>query len=229
MNKQRPLVISCEHAVNAIPNAFSYLFEADPAVLNTHRGIDFGALNAAKTLSAAFRAPFIQAQATRLLIDCNRSLSHPACFSSITKPLPKTTRQTIIDTYYTPYRETVLQHLEKTIAQYGYVIHLSMHSFTPVFNDIIREADLGFLYDPKRVHERRYVQSLIRIMHEQSPSLHIRRNYPYKGSSDGFTSTLRKQWPDHQYIGIEIEYNQGILEQFETISASLIKALRQVR
>lgn len=220
-----PIVFTCEHAVNTVPKAYQYLFETEPTLLNTHRAIDFGALNAAKTLSKALHAPFIQAQTTRLLIDCNRSLSNSGCFSEITKPLSNAVRQTIIDAYYTPYRQAVLHQLEKTIAAHGSVIHLSMHSFTPIMHGQIRQADLGFLYDPRRAGEKQFVQTLMHSMKQEAPHLRIRRNYPYKGISDGFTTALRKQWSESQYVGIEIEYNQGIIEQFDTISAFLIKAL----
>lgn len=224
-----PFVISCEHAVNTVPPNYQPLFEKESALLNTHRGIDFGALDSAKALSKALHAPLIQAQATRLLIDCNRSLSNPACFSSITKPLSKTLRQDIIDTWYRPYRKQVMEHLEKMIAHYGVVIHLSMHSFTPVLHGEIRKGDLSFLYDPKRSGERKIVQSLLSAMKEQAPHFHVRRNYPYKGISDGLTSALRKQWSDAQYIGIEIEFNQGKLEQFEAMRHCLIQALLQLQ
>jgi hypothetical protein len=33
-------------------------------------------------------------------------------------------------------------------------------------------------------------------------------NYPYQGKADGFTTTLRRQWPGDSYVGIEIEVNQ---------------------
>jgi hypothetical protein len=35
----------------------------------------------------------------------------------------------------------------------------------------------------------------------------VRFNYPYKGTSDGLTTTLRKKFGP-QYVGIEIEINQ---------------------
>ncbi len=36
----------------------------------------------------------------------------------------------------------------------------------------------------------------------------VRRNYPYRGNADGFTTYLRKKYPGSKYIGIEIEINQ---------------------
>jgi hypothetical protein len=36
----------------------------------------------------------------------------------------------------------------------------------------------------------------------------VRRNYPYQGKADGFTTFLRRQFASDQYAGIEIEVNQ---------------------
>ena len=38
----------------------------------------------------------------------------------------------------------------------------------------------------------------------------VRFNYPYKGTSDGLTTTLRKKFGP-RYVGIEIEINQKLL------------------
>jgi len=35
-----------------------------------------------------------------------------------------------------------------------------------------------------------------------------RRNYPYLGCSDGFTTWLRQRFPERCYVGIELEINQ---------------------
>ena len=39
----------------------------------------------------------------------------------------------------------------------------------------------------------------------------MRRNYPYRGSSDGLTTTLRGLFADPDYLGIEIEVNQALV------------------
>ena len=36
----------------------------------------------------------------------------------------------------------------------------------------------------------------------------MRRNYPYRGTSDGLTRYLRKRYADRDYCGIELEVNQ---------------------
>lgn len=94
--KKRVLILSCEHAVNTVPEAYQQYFDGHEALLHTHRGIDFGALAVARHLSKAFDCLLVQAEATRLLIDCNRRLTHPACFSEITAALPKAEKKSLL-------------------------------------------------------------------------------------------------------------------------------------
>jgi len=88
------------------------------------------------------------------------------------------------------------------------VLHLSVHSFTPAIDGRVRNADVGLLYDPARTAERRVCQQLQRALQSAHPELRVRRNYPYRGTADGFTTYLRRLFPDKQYAGIEIEINQ---------------------
>ena len=44
-----------------------------------------------------------------------------------------------------------------------------------------------------------------------APKLRVRRNYPYAGKGDGLTSHLRLRFAQSDYVGIELEVNQGIV------------------
>lgn len=158
------------------------------------------------------------AQATRLLIDCNRSLHHRNCFSEITAALSKEEKALVIEQYYLPYRQQVEETIKKHIQQGKLVLHLSMHSFTPILNNLARHTDVGFLYDPKRNNEKKLATLWQQQFKEQKYDLRVRLNYPYKGISDGFTSALRKRFIDDEYAGIEIESNQTLINNSESLS-----------
>ena len=55
-------------------------------------------------------------------------------------------------------------------------------------------------------------------MKDQNPELKIRFNYPYLGKADGFTTYLRKIFPEN-YIGIELEVNQKFVNNNKMKSA----------
>jgi predicted N-formylglutamate amidohydrolase len=68
---------------------------------------------------------------------------------------------------------------------------------------------MGLLFDPRRCWERGIALGLRQSL--RSEGLSVRFNYPYSGSSDGLTTTLRRALADPQYAGIEIELNQRLL------------------
>ncbi|HHF7349517.1 TPA: N-formylglutamate amidohydrolase [Legionella feeleii] len=211
------LVISCEHAVNTVPVAYQKQFAPYRHLLESHSGIDFGALFIARYLQQVFNCDFIQAQATRLLIDCNRSLTHPRCFSEITINLPQAEKEQLIQQYYLPFRQAVVTKIEEQIAQDRQVLHLSIHSFTPILNAKERNADIGFLYDPGRASEKMLAREWQQQLKQHHSQLRTRLNYPYLGISDGFTRALRKQFVDQDYAGIEVETNQALVRDEKTL------------
>lgn len=87
-------------------------------------------------------------------------------------------------------------------------MHLSIHTFTPVLDGETRRADVGLLYDPRRAGEVAFCARLKTAILERRTDLSVRKNYPYRGAADGFTTSLRKKWSAAEYVGIEVEVNQ---------------------
>ena len=201
------LVLTCEHAGNLIPSTYAYLFAKDPLILDTHRGYDPGAFDLFEHLKdlATFHKAHMQ---SRLLIEMNRSTHHPDLFSTYTRSLSSELKKEIIHTFYLPYRTAVESSIKNLIEKGEVVLHLSIHSFTPILDGETRNADIGLLYDPAREAEKEWCKNLKRELQIRDKLLRIRANYPYKGTSDGFTTNLRKIFPEN-YLGIEIEVNQN--------------------
>lgn len=201
------LIISCEHAGNAIPKEYQRLFAKQAALLQTHRAYDIGALALAKLL--AQQADFhLFAKYSRLLVELNRSSHHPKLFSEITRPLDKFTKQAILQSYYFPYRVEIEQKIQTAVSDNQRVLHISVHSFTPSLNGQERNCDIGLLYDSRRENEREFCQTWKKTLLALNSDLKIRFNYPYSGQADGFTTYLRKCFSNKYYTGIELEVNQ---------------------
>ena len=203
------LVVSCEHASQAVPAQLLGAFSSREAraLLTSHHGWDPGSPKLARTLAAAFHAPLFVARASRLVVDLNRSPGHPRLYSKWVRALPPAEREAIMRRHYLPHRHAVEQALRDALAGGKSVLHLGAHSFTPVLRGQIRRADVGILYDPARPRERAFAASLKRALGVVAPELVVRRNYPYRGTDDGFTTYLRRALA-HRYLGIEIELNQ---------------------
>ena len=204
----KQIIITCEHGGNQVPAEYRYIFKNKKLVLQSHRGYDAGALQVAKNISETIKAPLIFSETSRLLIDLNRSLHHHHLFSEFTRGCNKIIKAEILDKYYLPYRNRVEKKI-RYISQSGRpVIHFSIHTFTPKLRNEIRNSDIGLLYDPARGKETALCKTLQLIMKNTSTPLIIRRNYPYQGKADGFTTYLRKQFSQSKYLGVEIEINQ---------------------
>jgi len=224
------LVITCEHGGNRVPAPYARLFRATRRALQSHRAYDPGALDLARLLARRLRAPLFFSCTTRLLVDLNRSVTHRSLFSRITSQLSSREKQAIISAYYVPLRERAAALVARAIDQGCRVIHLSIHTFAPVLRGRIRNADIGLLYDPSRDRERELATALRAAILETVPwigrhRLRIRRNYPYRGTSDGFTASLRHRFPTNRYAGIELEVNQRWARGSKTQWAKLQKAI----
>ncbi len=200
------LVLTCEHGGYYIPKKYTRLFVDSELVLTSHRGYDIGALNVFKSLKPL--ANFSKYAITnRLLIELNRSLHHPNLFSEFSKLIPKEEKQHLIKYFYLSYRNTVETQIKNFISHNSTVLHLSVHSFTPILNTIERHCDIGLLFDTSSKNEKAFCITLKKELKRLNPMLNVRFNYPYLGKADGFTSFLRKQFTTN-YMGIEIEINQ---------------------
>jgi len=159
------------------------------------------------------QVPLVTATTTRLLVDLNRSPNSRTLFSEISRGLDDMIRQRLLDEYYWPYRFQIREKLSAMIANGEQAVHLSLHSFTPVWHGQIRAADLGLLYDPARNAEKTFCQSWKQLLKQRLPNLNIRCNYPYRGTADGLVRTLRGYFQSQDYLGIELEVNQALLEK----------------
>ena len=88
------------------------------------------------------------------------------------------------------------------------MLHVSAHSFTPVLRGEVRNCDVGFLYDPRRRGEVRFVEAWHAALGAAAPDLVLRRNYPYRGVSDALVTHLRRRYGARGYVGMELEVNQ---------------------
>jgi len=223
-------LVTCEHGGNRVPRRYAAYFSGHRDLLESHRGYDVGALVMAKTLAGALRAPLIASTVSRLVIELNRSPGHPQEFSSIMKEVPERLRREVRERYYVPYRCKVEATLRQLLRRHARVVHISSHSFTQVLNGIARNADIGLLYDPRRMPEWELCARWQRAMRTLSPGWRVRCNYPYRGSDDGLTRHLRTLFPQRRYSGVELELNSAIVRSgaraWREARSTVIEALR---
>ena len=223
-------LVTCEHGGNRIPAPYRRLFRGQGTLLDSHRGYDPGALLMARALAAAFRAPLVTSNVSRLLVDLNRSIGHPQLFSAATCGAPPALRAEIVERHDRPYREEVELLVRRLVSRGRRLIHISSHSFTPKMDGNLRRADVGLLYDPSRRREAGLCARWKASLEAIAPALRVRRNYPYAGKGDGLASHLRERFPPGAYVGVELEVNQKIVfaggRNWVALRGALIESLR---
>ncbi len=201
-------ILTCEHGGHRVPARWRHLFVGAEDVLRSHRGWDRGALCTLRTLAPEIADAVFYSTTTRLLVDLNRSVHHRSVFSEFTRHLAATERSEILRRHYIPFRRRVAATIARWRQAGDTVIHISVHSFTPVLDGQVRNADVGLLYDPGSDLETTVCRQWRRWLEEAAPGCRVRLNYPYRGTADGFTKWLRREHAVG-YAGIELELNEG--------------------
>jgi predicted N-formylglutamate amidohydrolase len=191
-----------------VPEEYAPLFAGAADVLATHRGYDLGALEVARAFGRRLAVAPFTATTTRLVVDLNRSPGNRNVFSAYTRELPAEQRAAALAAHYRPYRAAVERAVLGAVRGGATVLHVSVHSFTPVLRGEVRRCDVGFLYDPKRPAEVELVEAWHAALHAAAPELALRRNYPYRGVSDALVTHLRRRYGNRGYAGMELEVNQ---------------------
>ncbi|MBD3673352.1 MAG: N-formylglutamate amidohydrolase [Planctomycetaceae bacterium] len=208
------LIVTCEHGGHKIPRQYFSLFRSARETLPTHRGWDAGALPLARRISECFNAPLILSTTSRLLVDLNRSVGHPRLFSEWSRKLSQPARDQVLENFYHPFRDEVIQTIQSLMSKRQKVLHLSVHTFTPELAGKHRKTDVGLLYDPRRLSEKQFARLWKSSLQKVLPrTMCVHCNQPYQGVSDGFTTSLRRQFDSENYLGIELEISQKWLTE----------------
>lgn len=201
------IVISCEHGGNELPLGM-YLSRK---TLESHKAYDKGALSIAKSLAQYWNVKLHSNTISRLAIDYNRSLDNQKLWKKDAEYLNDQDKAELIAAY-NEYRNSIEKDLQTA------KLHISIHSFTPVMNGVKRNCDFAVLFDPSRPQEKQIATKIKTAI--QSQNISCRLNYPYKGTSDGITTYFRKLLPK-DYIGLELEFNQKIVDNQRRIEIIL--------
>jgi len=209
--RQQSLLLTCEHGGNRIPREYAHLFRGAARAVGSHRGWDPGALALAKFLGRSLRRPVQAVTWCRLLVESNRAPTNPRIWSRYTAALPANAKQDILERYWWPHRREVEAQIVRQLARGSRVFHVAVHSFVPVLAGERRNADIGLLYDSRRPREKALCIRWQSLLQALDPTLRVRRNYPYRGATDGFPAWLRRRHREDQYAGVELEINQAVL------------------
>lgn len=206
-------MLTCEHGGNQIPAKYKNLFKNQDAVLATHRGLDIGALEIAKLMQVQLKAPLKFSTTSRLVVDLNRTLKNPTLFSEFIRSLSQAELKKVLDKYYFPHWAGVRKNIKSLLKKNDCVFHIAVHSMTDNLNGQKRNMQLALLYNPAFKREVTFTTAWIKELRKEFPDYIIARNNPYRGDGDGLICEMRKENRPDNYIGVEIELNQVLLQK----------------
>lgn len=203
------LVLSCAHAVCAVPEWYRERFRGFEEVLTSHRGWDPGALNLSQAFAMKTRTPLAHGEVTRLLIDLTRRPDDPERFPELGTSLTDDQRQKLHDRYFAPYFELLCERIASGMKLSPPVVHLSVHTFPRQLGDLPRATDLGVSFDPERHSEAAFAAHWITGLRCAAPELRVDSNPRYHGTHDGTADLLRRRFPQPDYLCLELEVCQS--------------------
>jgi predicted N-formylglutamate amidohydrolase len=207
-----PVVITCDHASNAVP-AELHSLGLDVKALTSHIAWDIGAAALSLELAQRIGCVVLRANWSRLVIDCNRSLQDPTSILEVSdgvrvpgnERLSAAERAQRADRYWRPYHARVEAELARRVSSAGVPALLSIHSFTPVFGGRERAWHAGILWDRD---PRIAVPLLAALTAEQR--LLIGDNEPYSGRHPA-DYTIDVHAEAHGWPHVCIEVRQDLL------------------
>jgi predicted N-formylglutamate amidohydrolase len=206
-----PFLLTADHAGRRIPEACGDL-GVSAADMERHIAWDIGIAGVTRALAAALDAPAVLQTYSRLVIDCNRNPGVASAFPALSEAtrIPgnvglseadKLARRSAI---FDPYHKQISALIAARAGRQ--TIYVAMHSFTPVYCEVVRGMHVAVLYN-----RNPRVSHLLADMLRREPGLVVGENDPYSVSDDSDYGV-----PVHAERGgldyVELEIRQDLIQ-----------------
>jgi predicted N-formylglutamate amidohydrolase len=204
-------VIVCDHAGRAVP-ARLHALGLPEAVLGLHVAYDIGAAGLARALGARLGACVILQTYSRLVIDCNRPVGHPASIAEISDGiaipgnagLTEAERAARARAIHAPYHARIGAELAARAARGARTVLLCQHSFTPAMNGNSRPWHVGVLH----LGDSAVSLAMLAALRREG-DLVVGDNQPYAMNASDFTAPFHAR--DSGCAMLEIEVRQDLI------------------
>jgi predicted N-formylglutamate amidohydrolase len=202
-----PILLVCDHASREFPAAMQQLGVAD-WVLDQHVACDIGAGMVTRHLADRLNAPAVLAGYSRLIVDLNRKLHDASAFIKVSDGIAipgnldigDDEREQRIQSFFNPYHDAITDQLENFKARGVVPAFLSIHTCTPVFNNVVRHCQIGVMWDC----DPRIPVSLMEKL-SKHPDLRVGDNEPYSGRHpNDYTIDFHAEAAGIPSVGIEV-------------------------
>ncbi len=219
MNLRGPMVVMCEHASRRLPPGMTATQEDEP-ILAAHWGSDIGAAEVTREIVRQSGSVGLVAPYSRLVCDLNRFPDDPTWIRqtpeghalSFNAELDDAERLRRLLMYHEPFHVVADKLLDDRLRLGGDVLLLSVHSFTPVFEEEVRTLEIGVLFDS-------YPSVAARLMEEfEAEGFDTLLNEPYSGI-DNVMYAAKRHGLQHGVVYLEVEIRQDLIGTVEDARA----------
>ncbi len=206
-NGKAPVLLVADHASPFFPAALNQLGLAD-WVLERHVAWDIGSDMLTRFLADKLDSPAVLAGFSRLIVDPNRKLDAPTAFTELTDGisipgnigLDETQKSLRVQSFFKPYHDAIADKLKEFKNQGIVPAMISIHTCTPVFEQVVRPWHIGILWDK----DPRISQAFIDHFN-QVEGICIGDNEPYSGRhANDFTIDHHAEAAGLPHMGIEV-------------------------
>jgi predicted N-formylglutamate amidohydrolase len=204
---ESPVLLVADHASPFFPAAMNQLGLAD-WVLERHVVWDIGSDKLARYLADELDAPLVLAGFSRLIVDPNRQPQDPSAFPEISDgiaipgniDLDEVQKALRVNSFFKPYHDKITERLDDLASGHCVPAIISVHTCTPVFDQIVRPWHIGIMWDK----DPRIPVPLIRYFNSLD-GVCIGDNEPYSGSHPhDFTIDYHAETAGLPHVGIEV-------------------------
>ncbi len=204
-NERAPLLLSCEHASQAMPAGWSW-HDDDHWLRGTHWAYDLGAAELTRELAEATGAAAVLAGFTRLFVDPNRPLDSPTLIRdraegrvvALNHGIDAAERSRRVEAWRA-YHDA----LDRALSASRAPLAMAIHSFTPCYEGSPRSVEIGVLFD----REEAFAAELHGRF--RAAGFDARLNEPYSGR-EGLIFAVASHASEHGRRALELEVRQDI-------------------
>ncbi|MGB1015620.1 MAG: N-formylglutamate amidohydrolase [Nannocystaceae bacterium] len=204
--KRADLLLTCEHASLRLPAPWSWPAE-DQWLIDTHWSHDIGAAELTRELADSLACDAILSRFTRLLVDPNRAREQDGLFRTeaegraieLNGNLSAEEQELRLRGYYQAYHDAISARIQE--AQPTCLV--SVHSFTPVYQQQQRTMEVGVLFD----HDRELAE---RVGNHLAGAYKVTYNEPYTAVNGTYAFSAWHHGGVHKIPWIELEVRQDI-------------------
>lgn len=204
------VIVVCEHASNRIPDGLNGL-GLTPDIQQSHVAWDPGAEGVARHLARTLSASLVLGAVSRLVYDCNRP---PDAESAIPEKseihdipgncgLSPEDRARRVNAVYWPFTTALAAEIERNRRSLRLMV--TVHSFTPVFQKVRRDVEMGILHG----FDADFAQTMLQYRPKDFPFT-VRLNEPYS-ARDGVVHTLDRHGTSRNLWNVMIEIRNDLI------------------